>query len=68
MQLSPHVLIVGRELDIENRASARRVGKVYLAAEARDDLLDDAQPEAGAALTPGVGGVGLREFARICVA
>ena len=39
---------------MEDRSAAGRVVKVHLAAEARDDLLHDAQSEAGAALLPRV--------------
>ena len=47
---------------MENRAAAGRVTKVHRAAEPSDDLLDDAQTEAGAAVYAGVRGVRLREF------
>ena len=50
------------QIDVEHGAAARRIGKANLAVEAADDLLDDAQAQAGAAFLARVGIVGLREF------
>ena len=50
------------EIDVKNRAPAGGVLKADLAVEPIDDLLDDAQPEAGAALLACVRGVGLGEL------
>ena len=50
------------ELDVKNRAAARRVLKGRLAIEPVDDLLHNAEAKAGATLLPCIGTVGLREF------
>src|SRR5260221_1298303 len=57
-----NLLLPTGKLDMKDRAAAGRIIEAHLAAEARDDLLDDAQPEAGAALLPGVRGIGLRKL------
>ncbi len=46
---------------MEDRASAGRVGKAHRAAKSIDDLLHDAEAQAGAALLPCVRGIGLRK-------
>ena len=50
------------DVEVEFSAAAGGVPEADLAAEPHDDLLDDAQPEAGAALLAALGGIGLREL------
>jgi hypothetical protein len=46
---------------VDDRATAWRIAEAHLAPEPCDDLLHDAQPEAGAAKLPGVRCIGLRK-------
>src|SRR5215467_12959836 len=52
-----------RKLEVEHRAAARGITEANLAAELRNDLLYDVQPEAGAALLPCIRAIGLSELA-----
>jgi hypothetical protein len=54
--------IPSRQIDMKNRPASGRIIEPDLAAEPLDDLLDNAQPEARAALSPRIGSVGLGEF------
>lgn len=47
---------------MKDGAAARRVVEPNFAAQSLNDLLDDAEAEAGASLLPGGGAVGLREL------
>src|ERR1700682_6501794 len=47
---------------MKDSAAARRVVEPNIASQSLNDLFDDAEAEAGSALLPGSGAVGLREF------
>src|ERR1700682_3864740 len=47
---------------MKDSAAARRVVEPNIASQSLNDLFDDAKAEAGSALLPGSGAVGLREF------
>ena len=55
-------LLPSGQIDVEEGAAALRILEADRAAQPGDDLLDDAEPEPGAAFAARVGGVGLREF------
>src|SRR5581483_3262079 len=49
-------------LNVKDRSATGSIGEAHFASEPVDDLFDDTQAQAGAALLPRVPGIGLREL------